>query len=120
MAKIIKIPTFSDERGDLSVIEKLVNFNFKRIYYIYNSDGSQRGGHRHKKTRQLLVCIHGSCDIFCENKFEEVVFSLNSPKKCLLLEAEDWHTMSNFSKNCILLVMASEHYDMDDYINEKY
>ena len=120
MAKIIKIPTFSDGSGNLSVIERVVNFSFKRVYFIYNSDGSQRGGHRHKITRQLLVCIQGSCDIFCQNRLKEVTFSLDSPEKCLLLEAEDWHTMSNFSKYCILLVIASEHYDKDDYIYEKW
>ena len=116
---MIKIPTFSDGRGDLSVIERVVNFSFKRVYFIYNSDGSQRGGHRHKITRQLLVCIQGSCDIFCQNRSKEDTFSLDSPGNCLLLEAEDWHTISNFSKNCILLVMASEHFDKDDYIDEK-
>jgi len=120
MAKMIKIPTFSDVRGDLSVIERVVNFSFKRVYFIYNTDGSQRGGHRHKITSQLLVCVQGGCDVFCQNKSKEKTFSLDSPGKGLLLDADDWHTMSNFTKNCILLVIASEVYDQDDYIYEKW
>ena len=121
MAKIIDIPTFYDERGSLSIVEKVVEFDFKRVYYIYNTDGKQRGGHRHKKTKQLLICVNGSCDVFCENKLKENnTFDLNSPNKCLLVEAEDWHTMQNFSKDCVLLVLASEYYDKDDYIDERY
>jgi hypothetical protein len=45
---------------------------------------------------------------------------LNSPAKGLLVEAADWHTMQNFSKDCVLLVLASEYYDMEDYVDERY
>ena len=121
MAKIINLPTVSDERGSLSIIEKIADFDIKRVYYIYNTDGKQRGGHRHKKTKQLLVCINGSCDVFCENELKENnTFLLDSFEKCLLVEAKDWHTMQNFSKDCVLLVLASEYYDQDDYIDERY
>jgi len=121
MAKIIQLPTFNDERGNLTIIEKVVDFDIKRVYYIYGTDGKQRGGHRHKKTRQLLISISGSCSVFCQNNLkQEEIFILNNPKKCLIVEAEDWHTMQDFSKDCILLVLASEYYDVDDYIDEKY
>ena len=121
MAKIIKIPTFSDSRGSLSVIEKIIDFEIKRIYYIYNTNDKARGGHRHKKTKQLLVAINGSCEVFCENsKKESKIFFLNSPDKGLLLEPEDWHIMQNFSEDCMLLVLASEYYDINDYIGERY
>jgi len=121
MAKIIHLPTMTDERGSLSIIEKIADFGIKRVYYIYNTDGKQRGGHRHKKTKQLLVCVNGSCDVFCENeKKERNTFLLNSPEKCLLVESKDWHTMQNFSQDCILLVLASEYYDANDYIDERY
>ncbi len=121
MAKIIKLPTFGDERGNLTVIEKITDFDFKRAYYIYGADDSVRGGHRHHRTKQLLISINGSCEIFCENEeLEKKTFKLDSPDKCLLLESEDWHTMQKFTKDCILLVLASEYYDANDYIDEKY
>lgn len=121
MAKIINLPTMSDERGNLSIIEKIADFDIKRVYYIYNTDGKQRGGHRHKQTKQLLVCVSGSCDVFCEGDLKETnTFSLDNPSTCLLVEAKDWHTMQNFSKDCVLLVLASEYYDKDDYIDERY
>jgi dTDP-4-dehydrorhamnose 3,5-epimerase-like enzyme len=121
MAKIINLPTMSDERGSLSIIENIINFDIKRVYYIYKTDGKQRGGHRHKKTNQLLVCVNGSCDVFCENESKVAnTFLLNSPEKCLYVDAKDWHTMQNFSSDCVLLVLSSQYYDKDDYIDERY
>ena len=121
MAKMIDIPTISDDRGSLSVIENLVNFEIKRVYYIYNTDAKQRGGHRHKKTDQFLICVSGSCSVFCENELKNSnTFMLDKPNKGLYVEAKDWHTMRDFSKDCVLLVLASEYYDVNDYIDERY
>ncbi|WP_321778865.1 FdtA/QdtA family cupin domain-containing protein [Sulfurimonas sp.] len=121
MAKIINLPTMNDDRGCLSVVENITDFDIKRVYYIYNTDGKQRGGHRHKKTKQLLMSTSGSCNVFCENEKKETeTFLLDSPSKCLLVEAKDWHTMQNFSKDCVLLVIASEYYDKNDYIDDRY
>lgn len=121
MSKIIDIPTIADERGKLSVIENIAGFNIKRVYFIYDTDGKPRGGHRHKKTEQILVCVSGSCNIFCQNELrKESKYLLDNPKKGILLDPKDWHTMENFSDDCILLVLASETYDKDDYIDERY
>lgn len=50
MAHIIDLKTFTDNRGNLTVIEKVLPFDIKRIFYIYGVDDSVRGGHRHHKT----------------------------------------------------------------------
>lgn len=120
MAKIIDLPTFSDERGILTVIEKIFVNDIKRVYYIYGADDKTRGGHRHKKTKQVLIALCGSCDIYSETPESNKTFLLNTPKKALIVEPEDWHTMQNFSKDCILLVLASEYYEKDDYIDARY
>jgi hypothetical protein len=119
MATFIELPTFSDSRGSLTVIEQAVPFSIKRVYFIFDAVGL-RGGHRHKKNRQVLVAVAGSCEIFVNNGREKSVFALDSPAKGLLLEMEDWHTMDKFSSGCVLLVLASEPYDVDDYIDEPY
>jgi len=119
MAYIINLPTFCDQRGCLTVIEKVIPFEIKRVYYIYNSS-RKRGGHRHKKTWQALISIAGSCEIYVDNGKKEEVFILDKPNICLILHPEDWHTIYNFSKDNILLVLASEYYDPNDYINEGY
>ena len=121
MAQLVILPTVSDSRGDLTIIEKLLPFSIKRVYYIYNvKDSSIRGGHRHKANRQALICVAGSCEIFVNNGKTEETFLLDSPKKCLILECEDWHTMEKFSPDAVLLVLASHCYDASDYIDEPY
>jgi len=119
MGYIIDLPTFEDERGNLTVVEKLLPFEIKRLYYIYGVK-SIRGGHRHHKTIQALISLGGSCEIYVNDGKKEEIFVLNTPTKCLILDPKDWHTMDKFSKNSTLLVFSSEFYDKDDYIDEKY
>ena len=118
MAKLISISTFVDSRNSLSVIEKILPFDIKRVYYIYNVDDSERGHHAHKKTIQALIMLNGSCNVFVGDKNHSKKYQIDSPEKCLLLNPEDFHWMSNFSKNAILLVLASEEFDNNDYIYE--
>jgi hypothetical protein len=120
MAKLISIKSYNDDRGTLSVIQDELPFKIKRIFYIYNSDGSQRGGHRHKKTIQATVCISGECKIFVNNGIDKKIYNLNKPDLCLLLEPEDFHIMYDFKNQSVLLVLASEKYDSKDYIHEDY
>lgn len=120
MADLIDLKTFTDLRGNLTVIEKTIPFIIKRIFYIYGVDDSIRGGHRHHSTVQAAICLQGSCKIFCNNGKSSVEYSLDKPDKCLILRPEDWHTMYDFSKDAILMVLASEFYDHMDYIFEPY
>ena len=122
MAYFIDLKTFSDNRGNLTVIEdKELPFKIKRIFYIYGVDNSIRGGHRHKKTTQALISIQGSCEVYNnDGRGKENKFILDSPHKCLILNPEDWHQMYNFTPNCILQVFASEYFNVDDYIMEPY
>lgn len=114
---IINFKSYSDSRGTLTVIEKDVPFLIKRIYYIYDVDNSKRGFHKHKKTRQLAVCIKGSCEILIKNFGGKTSLTkLDSPKFGKLIEPEDYHWMQNFTKDAVLLILASEFYDENDYI----
>jgi hypothetical protein len=115
----LDLPTYKDERGSLTVVEKILPFEIKRFYYIYNVS-EKRGGHRHKKSIQALICVSGSCEIYINNGKIKKTILLNSSDKCLILEPIDWHTMDNFSQNSVLLVLASEFYDVNEYIDEAY
>jgi dTDP-4-dehydrorhamnose 3,5-epimerase-like enzyme len=120
MAYLIDLKTFTDIRGNLTVIENILPFNIKRIFYIYGVDGSVRGGHRHHKTIQAAICLKGRCKIRNNDGAKKEVFLLNNPSECLILEQKDWHEMFEFSKNAILMVLASENFTESDYIFEKY
>lgn len=120
MAYLINLKTFTDERGNLTVIEKSIPFDIKRIFYIYGVDESIRGGHRHHKTIQAAICIQGSCTITNDDNETKSFYELDKPDKCLILEPQDWHQMSNFSRDAILMVLASEYFDANDYIFDPY
>ncbi len=120
MAHIIKLKSFFEKRGNLTVIEKDIPFDIKRIFYIYGVDDSVRGGHRHKTTVQAAICINGSCIVSNNDGNKKEDFLLDHPSKCLILETKDWHTMHHFTKDAVLLVLASTEFDPADYIYEEY
>ncbi len=120
MAYIIDLKTFTDRRGNLTVIERTIPFDIKRIFYIYGVDQSSRGGHRHHKTYQAAVCLRGSCRISNNDGMVKTEYLLDRPNQCLIVEPTDWHTMTDFMPDTILMVLASEYFDEKDYIFEPY
>lgn len=119
--KIIDLQKHSDNRGDLVAVERCseIPFEIKRIYYLFNTaDHVRRGYHAHKNLEQILICVHGNVTIRLDDSYtsEEVV--LNDPAKGLYLKSSMWREMYNFSEDAVLLVMASELYDEDDYIRD--
>ena len=116
---VIDLPTFQDSRGCLTVLEDFLPFTVRRIFWITDADNQTRGGHRHKKNRQALVSIMGSVQVYLNNGLQEKNINLKSPSQCLLVEPEDWHTMS-FGVGAILMVLSSQTYDVSDYIDEPY
>ena len=120
MAYTVNLKTFTDSRGNLTVVEKVLPFDIKRIFYIYGVDNSVRGGHRHHNTIQAAMCIKGSCKIYNNDGQSEQVFELDAPHKCLILLPKDWHKMYDFSNDAILMVLASENFSYEDYIFTAY
>ena len=121
MSDLIELNTFSDNRGNLTVVEDYeIPFRIKRIFYIYELDESNRGGHRHKKTCQALICLKGKCKVRVNDGKDIITYVLDKPKKCLLLEPKDWHILTDFERGSIILVCASEYFDESDYVFEEY
>lgn len=115
----ITLPIHGDERGSLISIEnyKTVPFNIKRVYYIFGTQTNvSRGFHAHKALQQVAVCLTGKCRIVLEDSQRRDEFWLDSPTKGLLIGNFVWREMHDFSPDCVLLVLASEHYDVNDYI----
>lgn len=117
--KIIELPTFQDGKdGCLSVAEGMP-FQIKRVYYIYNlNDNAVRGKHAHKKLEQMLFCISGSFIMELEDSNVKQSIAFDESNVGIYLGPEVWHTMSHFSEDCIILVLASDHYDESDYIRD--
>tara|TARA_R100001369_G_scaffold29049_2_gene52161 strand:- start:1460 stop:1858 length:399 start_codon:yes stop_codon:yes gene_type:complete len=119
LIKIIDLPSFGDERGGLIAIEseKSIPFQIKRLYYIFGTQSTvSRGFHAHHNLKQVAVCVKGSCRMILDDgKYREEVW-LDAPTKGLIVGDLIWREMHDFSDDCVLLVLASEHYDETDYI----
>lgn len=117
--QIIDFKSLGDQRGDLIAIEgkNQVPFQIKRVYYIFNSGTDVvRGFHAHKELEQVAVCVSGSCTIKMDNGIEINNVVLDSPRKGITIDPMIWHEMYDFSEDCVLLVLASDVYDEQDYI----
>jgi len=121
LIQMIDFQVLGDKRGSLVALEagKEVPFDVKRVYYLFGTKaGVTRGFHAHKALRQVAVCISGSCRFLLDDgKKKEKIF-LDSPNQGLLIEHLAWREMYDFSEDCVLLVLASEHYDEEDYIRD--
>ena len=110
-----------DERGSLIAIEQGHNapFEIKRVYYIFDTkDGVERGFHAHINLKQICIAVKGSCTFVLDDGKKREEIKLTNPNQGLFIEGLIWREMKNFSPDCVLLVIASEHYDESDYIRD--
>ncbi|MBQ4531286.1 MAG: WxcM-like domain-containing protein [Lachnospiraceae bacterium] len=110
-----------DDRGMLVALEEFddIPFEIKRVYYMYDTKGGvHRGFHAHKNLEQILICIHGSCDVLLDNGKQKKIVSLEKPYEGLYVPNNMWREMYNFSSDAVLMVLASEHYVEADYIRD--
>lgn len=108
-----------DDRGQLVALEEFkdIPFEIKRVYFMYETThGTRRGFHAHKSLEQILICIHGSCKILLDNGKEKKVVPLEKPYEGLYVSNNMWREMYDFSNDAVLLVLASQLYDENDYI----
>ena len=117
--QIINFNPLGDERGSLIAVEaeKSVPFPVRRVYYIFGTKtGVERGFHAHKALNQVAVAVTGSCEMVLDDGESETEVLLDSAEKGVLIGPGMWRVMRNFTSDCVLLVLADQHYDEADYI----
>ena len=118
--KMDKLKTFTDERGNLTLIEggNDIPFPIARVYWIYDvPEGEERGKHANKLSYQYLIAANGSVEITLEDINGRSTHLLNSKDKGLLVPPRTWNELKKFSSDAVLLVLASHSYDPETYIN---
>ena len=121
LMKWVDFPALGDERGSLVALEaeKTVPFKIKRVYYIFGTQiEASRGFHAHHNLQQVAICVTGKCRMVLDDGAQRQEAWLDSPTKGLIVGDLVWREMHNFSHDCVLLVLASEHYDENDYIRD--
>jgi hypothetical protein len=90
-----------------------------RIFTIFDVPSREaRGEHAHKSLHQLLVCIKGDCSLLVDDGLHREEILLNTPRIGVYLPPMIWAAQYNFSRDAVLLVLASAPYDPDDYIRD--
>lgn len=121
MIEMYDFAAFNDDRGSLIAWEsnKNIPFEIKRVYCIYGvKDHKRRGLHAHKEGDIILICIKGTCKILINDGVYSTETLLDGANKGLHIPSGRWHEMYDFSQDAILLVLASNQYDEDDYIRD--
>ena len=115
----IKLKEIISPGGSLSFFEKNedIDFDIKRIYYIYNfSEDNRRGFHAHKELKQIMFCPYGKIKIeFTDGKNKES-YLLDEPSKILVVSKGYWREFISLQEKSVLCVAASDVYDENDYI----
>lgn len=119
--RLIKFPKLgNDKKGFLSVLEakKNIPFSIKRIYYIYRIGNLSeiRGPHAHKNTEQVFVCMNGKATYFLDDGEDKTKITVVEPNIGIYIGPKIWHYITEFSKDVILVGVASSYYDEKDYI----
>ncbi len=110
-----------DERGSLIAIEEQrdIPFTIRRVYYIFDTQsGVRRGLHAHRQLQQVMICLHGSCQLLLDDGRERITINMQNNSRGIMIDRMIWHEMFDFSPGCILLVLASDYYNEGDYIRE--
>ncbi len=108
--------------GHLFIAEagRHVPFPIKRVYFINTlaNPKAVRGRHAHRRLEQAIFCINGSFNLHLDDGRTKQRIRLNDPARGLRLGPLLWHTMSSFSYDCVILVLASARFVESDYIRD--
>lgn len=119
---ILDFGAIGDEKGLLTICEGEQDIPFipKRVFYIYNSSHDViRGRHANRVTDFVLINVSGHSKVkIMDGKGNEIVYSLNRPNTGIYIPHMVWKEMYDFSSDSVLLCLASEHYDPNEYIRD--
>lgn len=119
--KVLNFADLGDERGKLVVVEgeQHIPFAIQRVFYIYGSDSEVvRGQHANRESEFVLINVGGTSKVRIDNGHSEAIIELNKPMMGLYIPTMVWKDMYDFSEDSILLVLASTHYDGNEYIRD--
>ncbi|MDE7418041.1 MAG: FdtA/QdtA family cupin domain-containing protein [Lachnospiraceae bacterium] len=119
--RLIEFPQKGDERGHLVIVEgnQDIPFDIKRVFYIYGSDQNViRGRHANYRSEFVLINVAGTSKVKVDDGTNQKTYYLDRPHIGIYLPKLVWKDMYDFSEDSVLLCLASEHYDADEYIRD--
>lgn len=113
---IIDIPTFTDERGAISVLDKELPFQVRRVFWLHHiADGKDRGEHALLDSTEIIVAVLGSFVVDLDDTVNKTSVLLDSPDKGLVIRPGIWFRTHSYKNNGVSLILAEEEYSRDKY-----
>lgn len=113
---LIDIPSFIDERGTLSVMDKELPFMVKRVFWLHHiQDRKDRGAHALLDSAEIMVAVHGSFIVDLDDTETKTSIELNDPSKGLMIQPGIWFRTHSYKEDGVSLILASEEYSRDKY-----
>lgn len=113
---LIEIPTFTDERGAISVMDKELPFQVRRVFWLHHiADGKDRGEHALLDSTEIIVAVHGSFVVDLDDTVSKTSVLLDSPDKGLVIRPGVWFRTHSYKNDGVSLILAEEEYARNKY-----
>jgi len=113
---LIDVPTFTDERGAISVMDKELPFQVKRVFWLHHiKDGKDRGAHALLDSSEIMVAVHGSFIVDLDDTVNKTSVLLSDPSKGLMIRPRIWFRTHSYKEDGVSLILAEEEYARDKY-----
>ena len=113
---LVDVPTFTDERGAISVLDKELPFMVRRVFWLHHiAEGKDRGAHALLDSSEIMVAVHGSFEVDLDDTENQTSILLDSPDKGLMIRPGVWFRTHSYKEDGVSLILAEEEYARDKY-----
>lgn len=121
MVRLIALRSFAGG-GSLMPVEFDAELPFtpKRMFWVSGLNAeSVRGEHAHRKCHQLIIAMSGRFTVTSDDGKAAQEFALGSTPQALYVPPLTWLRLHAFNPDSVLFCLASEPYEVADYIDAK-
>lgn len=113
---LIDVPTFTDERGAISVLDKELPFQVRRVFWLHHiKEGKDRGAHALLDSSEIMVAVHGSFIVDLDDTVNKTSILLDDPSKGLMIRPGVWFRTHSYKEEGVSLILAEEEYAREKY-----
>lgn len=113
---LVAVPSFADDRGVISVMDRELPFGVKRIFWLHHiAEGKDRGAHALIDSTEIIVAVHGSFVVDLDDAVNKTDVLLDSPERGLIIRPGIWFRTHSYKNDGVTLVIAEDEYTRDRY-----
>ena len=113
---LVDVPTFTDERGAISVLDKELPIQVRRVFWLHHiAEGQDRGAHALLNSSEIMVAVHGSFIVDLDDTVNNTSVLLDDPSKGLVIKPGVWFRTHSYKEDGVSLILAEEEYARDKY-----